>query len=120
MGKVRPKVTGNCFQTAVDVQLQKPDWIIVHGLPLGRGGNAKGLRYPHAWLESPDRQMVFDTSLHEKGLEPYVDKQMYYDLGNILWTVTYDFSATRKQLDMHGHYGPWHSKLETQMKRLGI
>lgn len=36
---------------------------LVHGIPLGQGGDAKGLRYGHAWVEVEDELPDYDAIL---------------------------------------------------------
>lgn len=109
MGRER---TGDCFKTTAKMQTDTmPTWELVHGIPTGRSGAAEGIRYPHAWLESPCGKIVFDPNLHEKGIDPFIDLQTYYDLGNIKWTVRYPIGSTRKRLNETEHWGPWHQKL---------
>jgi hypothetical protein len=120
MAKVKRKRTGDCFTTSAKMQQARhPDWTLVHGIPLGRSGAAKEVRFPHAWLQNPEGTIVFDPNLHEKGIDPYIDLQTYYDLGNILWTITYSLSeAGRMMLDSET-YGPWHQKLIDLDRKIG-
>lgn len=58
-GTDSPDGSGNCYESAVSTaqtigkRLGVPDSSlrIVHGAPLGTGGDAQGIRYGHAWVE---------------------------------------------------------------------
>ena len=103
------KRTGNCFDTAAKRQfddrfLNKIDWTLVHGLPLGTGGEADGLRYPHAWLERDD--IVWDPNA-----DMVVPRHLYYEAGSIEFTVKYDGAKAGAMQLSHEHYGPWADEL---------
>jgi hypothetical protein len=114
------KRTGDCFVTAAKMQQDKlTDWTLVHGAPMGRGGAAEGIRFPHAWLQNPENTVVFDPNLHEKGIDPYIPLQAYYDIGNILWTITYSLQEASEKMLETGVYGPWHQKLIDLDRKIG-
>jgi len=101
--------TGNCFEDAAKRQfndrfIRDTAWTLVHGLPLGTGGNADGLRYPHAWLERDD--IVWDPNADME-----VPKFLYYWAGNIEFTVEYDGAKAGAEILFHEHYGPWADEL---------
>jgi hypothetical protein len=104
-----PKRTGNCFEAAAKRQFDAKfidgcHWTLVHGLPLGTGGNAEGLRYPHAWLERDD--IVWDPVA-----DRVAPKFLYYAAGNIEFTVEYDGAEASAMQLSHEHYGPWADEL---------
>lgn len=118
-GTETPYGDGDCFQMALTTATRVRDSsaihrvLVVHGEPLGTGGNALGLRYPHAWVEwfvghdgKNDIVFVMDYS---NGKEVIIDRDTYYAVGNIIpddvrrYTVD---EATSLALDS-GHYGPW-------------
>jgi len=116
----KAKRTGHCFVTAATMQSKLlTDWELVHGIPLGKGGEAQGLRYPHAWLESPDGLQVFDPSLYEKGIEPFFPLRSYYEIGNIEWTVRYPVESATRLMHVSGNFGPWHQKLIDLDREIG-
>jgi hypothetical protein len=54
---------GDCFSSAIDTakklkkslpEDQRDSIRIVHGMPLGTGGEAEGIRFNHAWVETDD------------------------------------------------------------------
>lgn len=102
---------GECYMAAVKVAEELHGGVkgirIVHGEPIGTGGEAEGLRYGHAWVEV--RDMVYDASNPRLGLV-VVPVSVYYALGSIEDDVCHKYSleAARKLMVEHGHYGPWH------------
>ena len=109
---------GECWSTALKEMLKPggPNYTLVHGIPLGRSGEAEGLNYPHAWLETASH--VWDSSLFERGVNPWVDKHLYYLLGNIKWSKRYTLTEARRMMLRKDTYGPWHKKLLNLDKRL--
>jgi hypothetical protein len=97
-------VTGDCFQVAADLTLAIEDLVLCHGKPLGTGGEAKGLRYCHAWAEFEN--VVLDFS---NGNSAVVRVEDYYALGTI------DLKRVRRYtrdeaiacMRAYDHYGPW-------------
>lgn len=106
MSKKQPWRTGNCFDRSFQRQQEEPQWTLVHGVPLGTGGEAEGLRYPHAWLELGP--MCWDPNA-----DLYVDEEAYYRLGSIDPQQCRRYSradAARAALES-GHMGPWDADL---------
>lgn len=115
--KRKMKYKGDCFIRAaagalgdnpieplVDLmQLGGGEPVVVHGVPLGRGGDAAGLRYAHAWIEYDG--ICFDFS---NGLDVVLPRFMYYDLGKIDTESCrrYTPAQVRHMLVEHGHHGP--------------
>jgi len=80
--------------------------VLVHALVYGQG-EAKGLRFPHAWVE--DGEEVIDQS---NGRDIRMSKRFYYAIGRINPKekgayVKYSYSDMKKKLLSTGHYGPW-------------
>lgn len=118
--KKKPKRTGECFTTAAKLQQEEYFlWTLVHGIPLGRSGDAEGLRYPHAWLESPDGNTVLDPNLYEKGINPMVPLDIYYQLGNITETFRYTSAGASAEMLNQETYGPWEDRLIELDKEIG-
>jgi len=95
---------GNCFEDALNFLIKNRDWTLVHGVPLGTGGNAKGLRYGHAWLEKG--AVVHDPSINKSFL-----KSEYYQIGDIKVTVSYSFLEARKFVIKTRQCGPWDKRI---------
>lgn len=102
MSDEKPWRTGNCFDAAFERQQREGFWILVHGVPLGTGGNAKGMRYPHAWLEAG--LIVWDPNA-----DIYVDAERYYTLGSIdgAQCRRYTKSEAAREAIACGTQGPW-------------
>jgi DNA polymerase III epsilon subunit-like protein len=107
-----PDGDGDCFSEAV-MQARKLaeayDRVrIVHGYPLGTGGEAEGLRYPHAWVEFTENgvEWVRDYSNGNKFEFP---KVLYYAIGNIEEddASKYEIEEAMKLMKESQHYGPW-------------
>jgi hypothetical protein len=102
--------TGNCFEDAakrvIDFSADRADLILVHGLPLGTGGHAAGLRYPHGWVEWDDDGV---TWVWDPCADKVLTAALYYRLGNIDPKVgkRYSKNETRAALVKYGTYGYW-------------
>ena len=98
------KETGNCFQDSANKILDAgpmSGFQLVHGLPMGQGGDAKlAGRYPHAWIEHQDQ--VWDPLMDD-----WYPKDFYYRSGQIEHTVRYNRPEVRDNLISKGNYGPW-------------
>jgi len=103
-------VIGKCFEQAIRLlTYEKPDAILVHGQPLGTGGDVAGERYWHAWLEEGD--VVWHPT--PDGFQQ-VDKARYYKRGQIAPAECryYTFLEAATKGVQHEHYGPWPSPEE--------
>lgn len=104
------KRTGECFTEVGKAILEgdpRAGLVAVHGLPTGQGGHAKKVgAYPHAWLESPALAIAYDTVA-----EVAIPIGLYYQAGEIEYTVRYTLDEFRKMVLKHGTYGPWDEKL---------
>ena len=108
IGTVRP---GECYPVAVRVAealayAGHESVRVVHGRPLGTGGEAEGLRYGHAWVEVGET--VHDASNPRLGLMS-LPAVVYYAIGNIKddECSRYSLAEVRQAMAEHGHYGPW-------------
>lgn len=96
---------GDCFQVAFDL-CAKEGLTLVHGIPLGTGGEALGKRYWHAWCETADGYVI-DAS-NGKGDKPArLPRELYYLFGKIEHTWRYDILEAQIIASIEGHYGPW-------------
>ena len=110
---------------------------LVHGIPLGQGGEVEGRRYGHAWVEVTEpidkdeveaqlenvsessrdtmRRMLEDphyrTTVYDysNGKELELPRVLYYAYGNIEADEAryYTFEETMNKSVETGHYGPW-------------
>lgn len=96
--------TGDCFIVAFRVGMSIPGALIVHGLPLGTGGEAQGRRFWHAWVE--DRGMVIDRS---NGHDIFLPASVYYAAGQIDRTWKYTHEQVREIIEQTeaATAGPW-------------
>lgn len=111
---------GNCFDSAANLLTQlvadnperSGDFKLVHGAPLGTGGEAKGIRFHHAWVEETVRKtddeietiinnypknmreqvrrqlgslLSEQVLVHDNsnGREVFMPREVYYSIGNI-------------------------------------
>ena len=106
-----PKGKGRCFENAVKFMLTtegNPNYKLVHGYPTGTGGNAKGIKYGHAWVELSD-EVVIDPSISGKPPK-FCLKNVYYEVGSIKEKEVrkYTYDEMREQMLLTNHYGIWH------------
>lgn len=97
--------TGNCYYSNGMLMLgpgKYSKWTLVHGRPTLQ--IPPYVEFGHAWLESPDGQMVYDA---ERDFE--IPKFLYYAVGNIDENDCFKYSRNeaRKKMLEFGHYGPW-------------
>lgn len=111
--------TGDCFHTAfLLVCGTPPDWEgdpieptlpgakVVHGLPLGRGGEAHGKRYWHAWVETV-RGGIPTVIDYSNGLRVVMPKKDYYRHGDIHQVWRFNEHQARALYRKLQHSGPW-------------
>jgi DNA polymerase III epsilon subunit-like protein len=107
-----PEGSGDCFSTAVEqaaILAKKYDDVkIVHGYPLGTGGEALGLRFPHAWVEFTENGVEWVRD-YSNGNRVEFPKILYYSIGNIEEKDANKYSRDEAQKMMieRQHYGPW-------------
>lgn len=99
---------GDCYEVALGVLLDfgsGSDAVLCHGVPLGTGGEAKGLRFGHAWVEVGD--MVIDRS---NGHDVEMPRVLYYAIGNIEpeRVRRYNWREAAERALSTEHSGPWH------------
>lgn len=89
---------------------EKSPFRIVHGLPIGQGGDVDGIRYWHAWVEltTPRHGTVcMDRSQEENS--PFIPQALYYEIGTLdedhVWRFT--LAEANKRLRKLKHTGPW-------------
>jgi hypothetical protein len=111
-GQKVPEGSGNCFSEAW-MQAEKLatayDRVrVVHGYPLGTGGEAKGIRFPHAWTEYTERGIEFVRD-YSNGNSVEMPKALYYLYGNIaeIDTKKYTIEEAMQNMLEREHYGPW-------------
>lgn len=108
---------GDCFQAAAsllcDLAEQDPATRaeVVHGVVTGSpDGPVAGLRFTHAWVETPGPLPEFPTVLdHSNGRQLELPAAIYYAVGQIdARTVErYDVHTLRRRMVRFKHYGPW-------------
>lgn len=96
------KAKGDCFKAAFDFVMNNPDTTLVHGIAIGTGGEAKGIRMSHAWCEVGG--IVIDVS---NGQTCVTRTEHYYSVGTISEVRKYSRERASVMALKHGHYGPW-------------
>jgi hypothetical protein len=102
---------GDCYPAAFNLLVgflepasEVEGGLLVHGRPLGTGGEAEGIRCGHAWVEKGG--YVFDWS---NGKQVAVPRPLYYTAGTIDPDECHYYTreeAIHMAL-MVQHYGPW-------------
>jgi uncharacterized protein YjbI with pentapeptide repeats len=107
-----PDGDGDCFSEAVQQARKLAEAYdkvkIVHGYPLGTGGEAKGLRFPHAWAEFERDGEVWVRD-YSNGNRIEFPQILYYGIGNIEEddVSRYDIKEAEANMIESEHYGPW-------------
>lgn len=109
-----PKATGKCYENSCRFILSKTDDAggqikLAHGFVTGTGGQVKGVRYGHAWIEISNTICLdFTTSLSDP---KYAFKRDFYELGQIdpAEVKLYTLNGVRQKVTEFGTYGPWDS-----------
>ena len=107
-----PEGDGDCFSEAVQQARKLANAYdkvkIVHGYPLGTGGEAAGLRFPHAWAEFERDGEVWVRD-YSNGNKFEFPKILYYAIGNIEEedVSRYDIKEAETNMIENEHYGPW-------------
>ena len=101
------EATGDCYSSSGSLVLdpfngEYSSWTLVHGRPTLRV--PPYIEYGHAWLESPDGEIIYDPTVEFEG-----PKMLYYALGNINPEDSFKYSReeARKKILEFGHWGPW-------------
>ncbi|KKN18187.1 hypothetical protein LCGC14_0958230 [marine sediment metagenome] len=102
---------GDCFENSVELMMENRgvDFILVHGLVTGTGGDVIGMRYVHAWVELGN--IVIDTS-REMNTPVIKAKNNYYEIGKIKASETkrYNLKEVADMVLKYKVYGPWEIK----------
>lgn len=136
---------GDCFESAAknlstlvtENPERKNDYKLVHGVPLGTGGEAEGLRFNHSWVEETVRrtddeveeilkgipeerrpfgkqfkQMLSEMVIvrdYSNGRKIDIPRDAYYAIGNIEKDLnqSYSYDEMIEQQVRTGHYGPY-------------
>lgn len=115
-----PEGDGDCFSQAItQVRRLEREMMdnpsrgytnikVVHGYPLGTGGEAEGLRFPHAWVEFTVNGIEFVRD-YSNGNRVEIPKAMYYSIGNIDENDAkkYSYEDAIRSMNESQHYGPW-------------
>jgi uncharacterized protein YjbI with pentapeptide repeats/DNA polymerase III epsilon subunit-like protein len=107
-----PQGDGDCFSEALQQARKLSNAYdkvkIVHGYPLGTGGEAKGLRFPHAWAEFERDGEVWVRD-YSNGNRVEFPRILYYGIGNIEEddVSRYDIREAEENMLESEHYGPW-------------
>jgi ADP-ribose pyrophosphatase YjhB (NUDIX family) len=108
--------SGDCFFSAISKAQELAEAYdnvrVVHGVPLGTGGEAEGIRYPHAWVEFTQNMSGIDIEFiadFSNGNEVVVPKELYYKIGNIdpEFNRAYSIDEIEEKIEENGHAGPW-------------
>lgn len=83
--------------------------LVCHGKPLGTAGDAKGLRFWHAWVEVKvgGEWLAADEM---KGQKVSVRRATYYTAGQLPGPhpiKRYQLADAERTMHEFGHYGPW-------------
>lgn len=97
---------GNCYKAAATLLIDNRDlsFLLCHGDAIGTGP-IKGIKFGHAWVETPDGNLVFDFA---NGKQAIVPAAIYYKVGQITNVHRYTIKQAAKLIVEHAHYGPWH------------
>ena len=99
---------GHCFQCNVETLIHEESygsWWLCHGIATGTDGEAAGLQYVHAWLESEDYKIAYDAVVRIS-----MPRENYYRLGYIHDVVRYSKIRTLRLIASKGTWGPWRKK----------
>lgn len=96
---------GRCFELAYQAATgDYRGWTLVHGIARLTEGHQKGQKFGHAWLEK-------DNICYDVVKELTIEKETYYNVGQIDYTVKYSFQEAMKMALKYEHYGPWDQKI---------
>ncbi len=102
---------GDCFENSVEFMMgnRGADFVLVHGLVTGTGGDVKEMRFVHAWLELGG--VIIDPSKNIG--DPLIRiRADYYEVGKIKESETkrYNFEEMRDMVLKYKTYGTWEVK----------
>lgn len=103
---------GNCYEANGALFVKRAlfpgseDLRLCHGTVVGTGGAVEGVAYGHAWVETPDGELVFDVS---NGRDVTMSRADYYRAGTVHERTVrrYEPEEARRLLLAFGHWGPW-------------
>jgi len=104
---------GNCYQQAFWAVFHGvvdfgESIVLVHGYPIGTGGDARGLKYGHAWVEGvlAGIPMVYDAATGKTFF-----RAAYYRAGQIKSEECHRYTKKEaaRWASKTEHYGPWES-----------
>jgi hypothetical protein len=120
--------SGNCYEAAIAFVKSRP-WTeqqryrICHGTAFGRGGDAAGKWFAHAWVEydlpvpglAEPVVMVIDRS---NGLAVHTTQAAYYRLGRIGDETVrrYSWRTANIWMGRLSHYGPWEEPVDPERR----
>jgi hypothetical protein len=107
-------VGGDCYKANgdyfMDNAYHEPNLRLVHGEVRGQG-ELQGITYGHCWCELNGDVLDFSNGRNIK-----IDKRVYYALGGIDHIDNlhvYDLNTFNKNIEKHGHWGPWDLKTKS-------
>jgi hypothetical protein len=102
---------GNCYKNAMEfISLNRGrGWTVVHGIPLGTGGDANGKRYGHAWLEKAAGGAWYALDLSAGQMMP---ADWYRHGGQVEYAVRHSESEACMMVVKTKLYGPWDKKVQ--------
>jgi hypothetical protein len=109
----------DCFPAAMTcvatLEHEGTEVLLAHGIPLGRGGDALGIRYWHAWAEVKPAGQPWHVIDLSNGARAGMPRAAYYRLGRIDPTAVHRYTPAEmhEQIALHGTYGPWAEGWET-------
>ncbi len=102
---------GHCFQCAAETVLYKPEyreWKVTHGLCVGKGP-IEGIVFAHAWVE---RGYICYDPVRDMTLQ----KSMFYSVGQVTQTQTYDRDTVKRLVTRTNLWGPWNKRYRPYLK----
>jgi len=95
---------GDCFLIHGQIVLrERADFLLCHGTVEGTGGEVKGERYSHAWIEI--NGIVIDQSNKHNLV---CRKKEYYEVGKVKDVKRYNREEVMEMTDKSENWGPWH------------
>ena len=97
---------GDCFAAALRLALRNPDAFLCHGVATGRGGDALGLQFWHAWVEldGDHGTVCIDRS---RGQDDTMYQADYYALGKLEHVTRYTHDQAKAMWTGRQMVGPW-------------
>lgn len=107
------KRAGNCYENSYKAleDMGQFGFVLCHGVCLGWGGEIKGKRYGHAWIEN-ENCVIDNGRAWSKGL--------YYSLVDPQHVKRFTLREMYKEALEHEHFGPWNLAIELTESLLDI